>query len=207
MVSSLMKNYPLLESCKLEIEKAAQLMISCYEKGNKILICGNGGSAADSEHIVGELMKGFLMRRSLSNEKKAELKLSCPEISDELLSQLQGALPAISLTGSYAFSTAFSNDVNPNYVFAQQVFGLGKKGDVLIGISTSGNSVNVVEACKIAKGVGMQVIGLTGMNGGKLKELSDVAILVPAIITYQVQELHLPIYHALCALVEEYFFK
>lgn len=194
----LVKRYPALAGMKGEIEQVYEMIKDSYEKGGKLLACGNGGSAADSDHIVGELMKGFYKRRALSVEEKNRF--------GEQGEKLQGALPAIALTQHGALSTAFLNDVDPEMVFAQQVYGYGKVGDVFLGLSTSGNSVNVVLAAKVAAAKGMKVITMTGKDGGMLKELSDVCLIVPAQATADIQELHLPIYHAVCAMLEEYFF-
>ena len=189
--------YPELECCKDDIEKALQLMIETYKNKGKILLCGNGGSASDSEHIVGELMKGFLLKRQVTDER----------LSQEMRENLQGALPAISLNSQTALMTAFNNDLNPDFVFAQQVYGYSKANDLLIGISTSGNSENVVKAVKVANSMGVKSLVLTGKDGGKLKNLATVSICVPANETYKIQEYHLPVYHYLCAKVEEEFFK
>ena len=190
--------YPSLSGMKREIKAAYDILVESYENGGKLLVCGNGGSAADSDHIVGELMKGFYKSRPLGEEDKRKV--------GELAEKLQGALPAIALTAHSALSTAFSNDVDPEMVFAQQVFGYGKKGDVLIGLSTSGNSRNVFNAARVAKASGLKVISFTGKDGGILKQISDVCLIVPADITADIQELHLPIYHTLCAMLEEHFF-
>ena len=180
----LTERYPALAGMKEEIAGAFRILKESYENGGKLLVCGNGGSASDSDHIVGELMKGFYKKRPLS----------------------QGALPAISLTGHPALSTAFLNDVDPEMVFAQQVYGYGREGDVLIAITTSGNSVNVLHAVKVAKAKGMKVIGLTGHDGGALKGLCEVCLIVPGGTTADIQEYHLPVYHTLCAMLEEHFF-
>ena len=206
-MKELLERYPTLATVSGEIEKAKNAIVKCYENGGKLLICGNGGSSADSDHIVGELMKGFLKKRPLTSEKKAELKARFPEMDEETLDKLQGALPAISLSSFSALNTAFSNDVDPELVFAQALLGLGRVGDVLIAISTSGNSKNAFAAAKLAKALGMTLISLTGMGGGKLGTISDICIAVPEKETYKVQELHLPVYHWLCAKVEEYFFS
>lgn len=190
--------YPALQVVQSEVKEAFEILKNSYENDGKLLVCGNGGSASDSEHIVGELMKGFYKQRPIP----ATDRQAIGEISD----WLQGALPAIALTGHPALSTAFLNDVKPEMVFAQQVYGYGRKGDVLIAMSTSGNSVNVLHAVTVAKAKGMKVIGLTGKDGGKLKEVCDVCILVPAQVTADIQEYHLPVYHTLCAMLEEHFF-
>ena len=205
-IELLMQRYPVLSVCRVDIEAACENLISCYEQEGKLLLCGNGGSCADSDHIAGELLKGFLKKRPLSAEQIASMQASCPTLSPHLLEKLQGGLPAIPLTAMAAMFTAFCNDVDPELVYAQQVLALGKPGDVLIGISTSGNAKNVAAAAKVAKGLGATVIGLTGRDGGVLKELADICICVPETETYKVQELHLPAYHCLCAAVEEHFF-
>ena len=170
-------------------------------------MCGNGGSCADCEHIVGELMKGFLSKRLLTEEQKAKMKTNCPEIEEKYLSLLQRAVPAISLPSFTAPNTAFCNDVEPELVFAQGLMGLGKKDDVLLCISTSGNSKNVVAAALTAKALGIKTIGLTGKTGGKLKSICDICVCVPETETFKVQELHLPVHHYLCARVEKAIFE
>lgn len=207
MLNELITRYPILNDCKVEIKSSAEKIIECYENGGKLLICGNGGSCADGEHIVGELMKGFLKIRPVNDDKKAEMKSNCPLLTDELLSKLQGALPAISLPSIAGLNSAFCNDVDPELIYAQSLMSLGNKGDVLLALSTSGNSKNVYAATKVAKGLGLTVIGLTGKTGGKLKEISDICICAPETETFKIQELHLPIYHYICAKVEEHFFK
>ena len=203
----LIQRYPTLTACREDIRAACEALIACYEAGGKLLLCGNGGSCADSDHIAGELLKGFLKKRPLSVEEREAMREKCPEIDEAMLTQLQKGLPAIPLTNMAALFTAFCNDVDPELVYAQQVLALGKPGDILIGISTSGNAKNVATAARLAKATGLTVIALTGGTGGTLKTLSDIAIVVPATETYQVQELHLPTYHCLCATVEEHFFK
>ena len=202
----LIECYPLLEGCKEDIANAFYILEQAYEAGRKVLICGNGGSAADSEHIVGELMKGFLLKRNISKEQRMKLTTAFSEDGQYLADNLQGALPAISLVSQSSLAYAFINDVSPDMVFAQQVYGYGLPGDVLIGLSTSGNSKNVVNAIKVAKAFGLKTIGMTGEAGGLMKDLCDVAIKAPADETYKVQEYHLPVYHTLCAMIEEGFF-
>jgi len=202
----LLSRYPNLTVCKDEIQSAYSIMEDCYKGGGKVMICGNGGSSSDSGHIVGELMKGFLLRRPVCKKTKAALTALYGEEGTFLADNLQGALSAIDLTAQSAIQTAFANDVEPDMVFAQQVFGYACPGDVVIGLSTSGNSENVVNAAKIAKFKGAKVISMTGIGGGKLRALSDAAINVPEKETFKIQELHLPIYHALCAMVEAHFF-
>lgn len=205
--NTLFERFPALEACRIDIEAAAGLIINCYQNEGKLLLCGNGGSAADCDHIVGELMKGFLKKRPLSDAKKAEMKRNCPEIPEEDLLLLQDGLPAVALPSSAsALSAAFCNDVSPDLVYSQQLYVLGGKNDILIAISTSGNSGNVYKAALTAKALGIKVISLTGKGGGKLAGISDVCIKVPENETYKIQELHLPVYHALCAEAEEYFF-
>lgn len=202
----LLERYKALTCVKEEILKAYEILESCYENGGKLLIAGNGGSCADAEHIVGELMKGFVKRRVVSDEFAKKLTEADPERGKELAQKLQGGLPAIALTGHPGLSTAFLNDVDGDLIYAQQTYGYGKKGDVLLGISTSGNSKNVMFAMAAAKALGMKTIGLTGKDGGQLKTAADVAIVVPESETFKIQELHLPVYHALCLMLEERFF-
>lgn len=206
MINELITRYEKLNACKQDIELAANLIIDCYKMDCKVLICGNGGSAADSEHIVGELMKGFLKKRPLNTELKEAMKNNCNMLDDELLSKLQGGLPAVALPSVAGLNSAFCNDVDPELIYAQSVVGLGNLGDVLIALSTSGNSKNVFAAAKVAKGLGLTVVALTGETGGKIKDVADVCIKVPETETYKIQELHLPVYHYLCATVEEEFF-
>ncbi|MBQ4153775.1 MAG: SIS domain-containing protein [Clostridia bacterium] len=206
-VSLLISKNEKLSCCADDINKAINAIVDCYKNDGKLLLCGNGGSAADSTHIVGELMKGFLKRRPVEGEKAEALKTANPKVDDLLLSKLQCGLPAVNLCESSSLLTAYCNDVDPDYIFAQQVFGLGKKGDVFIGLSTSGNAKNINHAAKVAKALGITVIGMTGNGGGALAENSDICIKAPETETYLVQEAHLPIYHAICAAVEEEFFK
>ena len=207
MLNMLIERYPDLESIRGDVATAADMLIRCFENGGKLLLCGNGGSCADCDHIVGELMKGFMSHRPLGEQQKTAMQEKCPQIDPCWLNQLQRALPAISLPSFTALNSAFSNDVNPELMYAQALMGLGRPQDVLICISTSGNSKNVYAAATVAKGLGMTVISLTGKSGGKLKALSDVCLCVPREETYQVQELHLPVYHYLCARIEQYFFE
>ena len=205
MINELIKRYPCLEGCRNEIENAVDRLALCYENGGKLLLCGNGGSAADCEHISGELMKSFLIKRPLSDEKKEKMAEKLPEIS-EIAEKLEGGLPAISLPSLTSFNTAFTNDSDPRLVYAQALVALANEGDALMAISTSGNSENVVNAAKTAKALGLTVISLTGKSGGKLKEISDVAICVPEEETYKIQELHQPVYHCICGEIEKRFF-
>lgn len=205
-MNELIKRYPALAECKIDIENAVSAIEKVYGNGGKLLLCGNGGSCADCEHISGELMKGFLKKRPLTEEKKCEMRAKCPEIDESVLEGLQDALPAIPLTSLSALNTAFCNDVEPALIYAQSVIALGKPGDLLIAMSTSGNSKNVVEAAKVAKALGLCVVALTGESGGKLKSIADVCICAPECETYKIQELHLPIYHYICAEIEKRFF-
>ena len=207
-LSRLIERYPVLEVVREDILKAYEITADSYRNGGKLLACGNGGSAADSEHIVGELMKGFMKKRLISEKDTQLIKDAAGEEKGQYMaSHLQGALPAIALTQHSALSTAYLNDVASDMIFAQQVYGYGVKGDIFIGISTSGNSANVVNAAITAKAKGIKTIGLTGEGGGKLAELCNAVIKVPARITPDIQELHLPVYHALCCMIEEEFFE
>jgi len=199
--------YIKLTNCYESINNAVDLLIDSYKQGHKLLVCGNGGSAADAEHIVGELMKGFLLPRALSSSMQEKLALMFPETAKYLCANLQNSLPAISLVSQTALITAFANDKAADLSFAQQVWGYGNKGDLLIALSTTGNSKNVIYAAQIAKFKGMKIISLTGSNGGQLKDLSDILINVPSEETFKTQEYHLPIYHVLCACVENEFFS
>lgn len=206
ILEELIRQYPGLSSVQEAIEQTFVLLKQTYENKGKVLVCGNGGSAADAEHIVSELMKGFLLKRELNMENRHRLAAACSDDAQYLADNLQGALPAISLVSQTALSSAYINDVAPDMVFAQQVYGYGQAGDLLIGISTSGNAGNVVNAIKVAKALGLRTIGMTGEEGGALQELCEVTIKVPSSETYKIQELHLPVYHAICAMIEEEFF-
>lgn len=202
----LIERYPELAVCMEDMKKAYHLLEEAYTNGMKLLVCGNGGSASDSEHIVGELMKEFKLKRKVYSDHAAVLKEIDPELGQTLAEHLQGALPAISLTGHSSLQTAYMNDAVPELVFAQQVNGYGKPGDVFLGISTSGNSKNVLYAAVNAKAKGLKVIGLTGAKENKLMKYADVCIRVPETETYKIQELHLPVYHCLCLMLEDHFF-
>lgn len=206
-INLLVERYPSLESVKDDIIAAYLLMEECYENGGKLLVAGNGGSAADAEHVVGELMKGFKMPRKLESDFVKKLIAENRELGFVLAKNLQRALPAIALDGHPALSTAYMNDCEPLLCFAQQVNGYGKAGDVFLGISTSGNSENVLFAATTAHAKGLKVIGLTGAKDSKLKTMSDVCIKAPQMETYMIQELHLPIYHCLCLMLEDKFFS
>ncbi|HEY3760542.1 MAG TPA: SIS domain-containing protein [Verrucomicrobiae bacterium] len=198
-IKNLLQRCPQLADCLPDIEAAFAIMCGCFRSGGKLLLCGNGGSAADAEHWAGELLKGFVHKRPLNEAEKKGLPV-------ELGAKLQGALPAIPLTGFVSLNTAFANDVDPELTFAQLVWGLGRPGDILVGLSTSGNARNVCAAMEAAKAHGLHRIGLSGRTGGKLKSCCDLCITVPADETYLIQELHLPIYHCLCTMLEDEFF-
>lgn len=205
-IDLLMRRYPILEPVRQELINAYLVMEECYVHDGKLLIAGNGGSAADSEHIAGELMKRFKIPRPITPEMANRLKVVDPVRGAELSGKLERALMAIPLVAHEALSTAYSNDVDGPSVFAQQLFGFGRKGDAFLAISTSGNSKNIMNATVVARAIGMSVIGLTGKNGGELAQVADVAIKVPETETYMVQELHLPVYHCLCLMLEDRFF-
>ena len=202
----LVERYPQLLVCREDIKKAYQLLETAYSNGRKLLVCGNGGSASDSEHIVGELMKEFKLKRKVYGDQAAALKAVDPELGQVLADNLQGALPAICLTGHSSLTTAFMNDANADLIFAQQVNGYGKPGDIFLGISTSDNSKNVLYAAVNAKAKGLKVIGLTGAKENRLMKFADVCIRVPETETYKIQEYHLPVYHCLCMMLENKFF-
>lgn len=205
-IDLLIERYPELKICERSIIDAYLVMEECYEKDGKLLIAGNGGSAADSEHIAGELMKSFKLPRPVTNEFAEKIKRIDPIQGEELANNLEQGLMAIPLVAHEALSTAYINDVDGLGVFAQQLFGFGRPTDVFLGISTSGNSKNIINAAIVAKAIGMKVIALTGAKGGKIANISDVIIKVPQVETYMVQELHLPVYHCLCLMLEEKFF-
>jgi D-sedoheptulose 7-phosphate isomerase len=199
-----------LDVCKNDIIAAIEALIKTYQRNGKVLVCGNGGSAADSEHIVGELMKGFLLKRPLKDDDKKNIKekeIVNGKQAEYIIEHLQGALPAISLVSHTALGTAISNDVAADMIFAQQVYGYGKTGDIVIGISTSGNSQNVVNAMCVGKALGLTTIGLTGEKESNISNTCDITIRVPVQITYKIQEEHLKIYHLICAIVENEFFE
>lgn len=205
-IDLLVERYPVLYTCKQDIIDAYLIMEECYENGGKLLVAGNGGSAADSEHIAGELMKKFKIQRPVSKEYAEKLIEIDPERGPGLANNLEQSLMAIPLVAHEALTTAYINDVDGLGVFAQQLMGFGRKGDVFLGISTSGNSKNVMNATVVARASGLKVIGLTGAIGGQLADVSDVAIKVPETETYMIQELHLPVYHCLCLMLEDRFF-
>lgn len=205
-LDGLFARYPVLAACRMDVFAAADTICASFRAGGKLIACGNGGSAADAEHIVGELMKGFLKKRRLPEKMRTRMKESFPQDADYLYENLQGALPALSLVNQVALGTAFANDQAADLVFAQQVMGIGRKGDVLLAISTSGNSKNVVYAALAARLQGVRTVALTGRSGGRLRDVADIVVAVPDDETYRIQELHLPVYHALCIAAEEEFF-
>lgn len=202
----LISRYPALVSCEGDLIKSYEMLESCYEKDGKLLIAGNGGSAADSEHIAGELMKRFKNPRPVPESLAKKLLEIDGERGPRLAKNLEQGLMAIPLVAHEALSTAYINDVDGYGVFAQQLLGFGREGDVFLGISTSGNSQNVMNAAVVARALGIKVIGLTGQDGGELGQFADVAVKVPETETYMIQELHLPIYHCWCLMLEERFF-
>ena len=206
ILDRLLERYPVLLPCEREIRAAGEALMRSYQNGGKLLICGNGGSCADGQHIVGELMKAFILPRKIPSGDTQALERLDPAHGAYMAAHLQGALPAISLAGEAALTTAYINDVAADMVYAQQVWGYGRKDDVLLALSTSGRSRNVVLACTAARAREMTVIALTGSQGRDVGERSDILIAVPATETYQVQELHLPVWHALCLMLEETFF-
>lgn len=208
-IELLVKRYSELKAVEADIVKSFEILKECYKNGGKLLVCGNGGSAADSEHIVGELMKGFKNPRVLKDDLKNKLKMVDSTVGAVLADNLQMPLEAIALTGGIALNTALVNDCKDGgeLTFANQVLGYGKHGDVLMAISTSGNAKNVYNACVVAKALGMRIVALTGKTGGLLKQIADSAVVVPSDETFMIQELHLPIYHALCLMLEDEFFK
>lgn len=203
ILGTLVKNYPQLSRCEQEILETFEAMSEAYQTDKTLFVCGNGGSAADSEHIVGELMKSFRFHRPINESFRDAYKRM---FLQDPPGWLEGALPAFSLVSQTALSTAFSNDMSAEGIFAQQVYGYGRNGDILFAISTSGNSSNVVEAAKVALAKEMTVISLTGASESKLSDISNITIRVPESEVFRVQELHLPIYHALCAALEARFF-
>lgn len=205
-IDLLIERYPILAECRQSLIDAYLIMEEAYEGDHKLLIAGNGGSAADSEHIAGELMKRFKTPRPVSPEFAEKLKAIDPERGENLAKNLERGLMAIPLVAHEALSTAYINDVDGLGVFAQQLFGFGRPGDVFLGISTSGNSKNVMSATVVARALGIKVIGLTGAYGGELAKVADVAVKVPETETYMIQELHLPVYHCWCLMLEDRFF-
>ena len=206
-IERLVGRYPDLTECALSIQAAYLLLETCFSDGKKVLVCGNGGSAADSEHIVAELMKGFYLKRPAPVELRAKLLAQLPAEGAYLADHLQGALPAISLVSQTSLVTAFINDVAADMVYAQQVYGYGTPGDVVVSLSTSGNSANVLNALKVGRALGLGTLGFTGAHGGAMVDACDVVIRVPWQEIPDIQERHEAIYHALCAQLEEHFFS
>lgn len=205
-LNELKTTYPQLDPVMNDVAGALSLLLDGISAGGTILTCGNGGSAADAEHMVGELMKGFHLKRQLSSDDARPFIDALPEDGATIAANLQRGIAAVSLVSNSALGSAIINDMEPAYEFAQQVYGLGRPGDVLVGISTSGNSANVVNALKVARALGLKTIALTGEGGGKLKDLADVCIRVPASRVDKIQEMHLPVYHCLCAALEDALF-
>ena len=205
-IDILLERYPVLVDMRERLTACVELLSDSFRAGGKLLVCGNGGSAADSMHMVGELMKGFVLERRLPVGMQDELRARFPDDAAYYIANLQRALPAISLSGEISLTTAYGNDRTADLVFAQQVLGYGRPGDVLLAISTSGTSANVVHAARIARTVDLKVVSLTGRGGGALAALSDVLLDMPSDVTYQVQELHLPVYHMLCLALEQELF-
>lgn len=207
ILDELIERYPVLAICKMDIWQVYLQISECFMNGGKLLTAGNGGSAADAEHIVGELMKGFVKHRYLDRDMQDRIMEIDSELGKELNRNLQKTLPAIALTGNVALSTACLNDINGTIGFAQQIFGYGREKDVFMGITTSGNSQNILNAIVTAKAKGLKTVVLTGRDGGRAKAMADLSIVVPEKETYKIQELHLPIYHALCLMLEDRFFE
>ena len=201
----LFARYPALEACRNQVKAAYEALLATYRAGGKVLCCGNGGSASDSEHIVGELLKKFKKHRDIPADLKAKLLAAGPE-GAQLAEKLEGSLGAVSLLSMSGILTAFANDVGWDEAYAQQVLGLAKPGDALVVLSTSGNSRNCVLAAVLARALGVKTIGLTGEKGGRFRDVCDVAVCVPACETFKIQEYHLPVYHALCAMLEDELF-
>lgn len=200
IIAELVGRYPGLRECASQVDEAVHMLARSLDNDGTLYICGNGGSAADAGHIVGELMKSFELPRPIDDSTRAAVA------DDGISAMLQGALRAVSLSGSGPLATAIANDVSADMVFAQQVFGYGRPGDVLWALTTSGNSRNVLNAARVARARGMRVLGMTGRSGGALAEWCDVCIRVPESETWKVQELHFPVYHALCRILERRFF-
>jgi len=205
-INTLISRYPLLASLKNEIATAFDILVNSYDNGGKLLIAGNGGSASDAEHIAGELMKTFEKKRNLPDSFIIDIKKVNTEIAEFLIPRMQPGLPTIALSGHASLNTACINDIDGNITFAQQVYGYGKEADVLLAISTSGNSKNILYAAAVAKAKKLKIIALSGGSGGALKNFADVNIVVPETETFKIQELHLPVYHCLCQMLENHFF-
>lgn len=207
ILSDLIRRYPILAPCEEDIFRTYTILDEAFSRGNKLLVAGNGGSDADANHIVGELMKGFVKKRKIPEDLAQKLKSVNAELGQSLTENLQCALPAVALSVHSSLNTAYINDVGADWVFAQQLLGLACSGDVFFAITTSGNSKNILAAAVTAKALGLKIIALTGKNGGKIADLADVTIKCPETETYKVQELHLPVYHALCLMLEDIRWK
>lgn len=205
-MNEMIKNQPRLMSIQDDIWNAYRTIERCYSNNGKVFVCGNGGSAADALHIVGELMKSFVRNRPIDKQTADSLTTIYPDHAAYFIENIQGALPAIALVENASLASAYANDVTADMIYAQQLYGYAKQGDVLIAISTSGNSINVLNAVRLAKAMNVATVGLTGGSGGKLKLICDVCIVAPENETYKIQELHLPIYHILCIMIEQRFF-
>lgn len=205
-INNLVSRYPELSDVTKEIENAIDVLQRCYKGGSTIYTCGNGGSAADADHIVGELMKGFALKREISTSEKKIFSNLYPDTAADMCANLQQGIPAVSLVSNSALMTAILNDLDPKYLFAQQIYSIGRTGDVLIAISTSGNSVNVINAAKVALAKGLKVITLTGQDNGILGQYSSVNINAPSVNVAHIQEYHLPIYHCMCLVLEDLSF-
>lgn len=206
-IDQLCERYPALSDLRNNISDAAEMIIDCYKNGGKLLICGNGGSSADADHLTGELMKSFESVRPLDDSFKKRLQEISGTRGKYLAVKLEHSLPAISLSSNTGLTTAISNDIDPLLVFAQQLMGYGNENDLLIGISTSGNSQNIIDACITAKALNLKVIGITGKTGGKMKQYCDVLVNVPETRTALIQELHLPVLHTICRIAENFFYS
>jgi len=206
IVQQFLVRHPELSVVESPLLKASGRLIACFTSGGKLLVCGNGGSAADAEHIVGELMKGFLLQRPVPEEHRNQFAAALGEEGETLVRNLQGALPAISLVSQTSLASAIANDTSAEMIYAQQVYGYGKPGDALIGISTSGNAGNVIKAFQAGRALGMQTISFTGETGGRLSEISDISIRVPSDSTPEIQEFHVQVYHLLCSMIESEYF-
>jgi D-sedoheptulose 7-phosphate isomerase len=206
LLNELMERYPSLKKCERQILRAEEMIVDTYRKGGKILVCGNGGSCADADHIVGEMMKGFLLRRKMDEKCQERFQQALGEETQPLIEKLQCGIPALSLPSQSAVLSAFINDVDPELMYAQMVFGYGQEHDLLIGLSTSGNARNVTEAAKVAKALGIRSLALTGQKESRLSAICDCTIQVPETETFKIQELHLPVYHYLCAAAEQSIF-
>lgn len=206
-IDILLERFPVLLPLQNQLYRCIEELVGTFSRGGKLMVCGNGGSASDSLHIAGELMKSFVKPRPIAGSVAAKFREAYPDMAEHYISNLQGALPTISLVSEIALMTAYGNDNTADLVFAQQVFGYGKPGDALLAISTSGNSGNVLHAARVARVLGVKVIGMTGEGGGKLASLSDVLLDVPCRRTNQVQELHLPVYHTICLALETELFE